>query len=286
MDMKRVFVTAFLLVSCFAIIQSFSVSAAEKGAWIRSIDASSVLEPGKGIYDQGNIMDLTDDSWCEGKKDAGIGESITIKLDSPMPIKKLYIKNGMGISKHWAANNRIKEAKINGATYTLKDDPGFQAVNLPGKSTDTLTISIISVYKGEKWNDTCLAEVAFADPGNAFNQRDDYAKIIRKEWMSVEGMAVIAEGLMVFSPGYLFSIDSIPCGDETCPIRTTGSCRPMGKNIYGCRSIEHCRGTYEPRLNKAGRVCTADNNSFTLDVSGGNPVVTTKGKKIKLAPFN
>ncbi len=281
--MKKIVITTFLLVISFAIVMSYSISATEKGVWVKSIDASSMLEPGKGAYDQGNIMDLTDDSWCEGKKDGGIGESITIKLDSPMAMKMLYIKNGMGVSKYWAANNRVKEVKINDAVYTLKDDPGFQAITLKGKASDTLTLSIVSVYKGEKWNDTCLAEVAFDDPGDAFNRRDNFQKIVGKMWETSELMP--GNGT-TFARGFLFSSDSIPCGDETCPNTTIGSCKPQGKNTYQCRLIENCRGTYDPRLNKAGRVCTSENDVFTLDVSSGSPVVTVKGKKTKLAPFN
>jgi len=284
--MKRIIIIASLLISCFAIILSYTISAAEKGLWIKSIDATSVLDPEKGTYDQGNIMDMTDDSWCEGKKGDGIGESVTIKLDAPAAIKKLYIKNGMGISKYWAANNRVKEVKINGTAYMLKDEAGFQELSLKGKASDTVTLTISSVYKGQKWSDTCLAEVAFSDPGAAFNLRDNYPKIVGKNWASAEGMSSIDGGLLVFSRGYLFSIDVVPCGDETCPMRTTGSCRHLGKNRYECRTFEHCRGTYDPKLNRAGRVCTDENDAFTLDVSGGSPVVTVKGKKIKLAPFD
>jgi len=284
--MKRLIISAFLIVSCFVMILVHSISAAEKGVWIKSIDATSVLDPEKGTYDQGNIMDMTDDSWCEGKKDAGIGENITVKLNAPAALKKLFIKNGMGIAKYWAANNRVKQLKVNGSTYTLKDEQGFQSVPLAGKATDTLTLTIQSVYKGDKWNDTCLAEVALSDPGDAFNRRDNYAKIAGKNWMSAEGMSSIDGGQLVFYRGYLFSIDVVPCGDETCPMKTTGSCRPLGKNRYECRALEHCRGTYDPKLNRAGRVCTGENDAFTLDVSGGAPAVTVKGKKMKLAPFD
>ncbi len=283
--MKKIISAISILVTSFIVIQACSGFAAENGFWIISIDASSVLEPSKGAYDQGNIMDMSDDSWCEGKKDAGAGESITIKLAAPMAVKKLFVKNGMGLSQYWAANNRVREVRINGITSTLKDDPAFQSVNLPGKATDTLTLSIVSVYKGEKWNDTCLAEVSFADPGGEFNQHGNYSKIAGKNWISAEGMASF-EGLLVFSKGFLFSIDSVPCGDETCPIRTRGSCRPRGRNAYECRSIEHCRGTYDPVSKKAGRVCTPEHDAFTLDVSGGSPVIIVKGKKTRLAPFD
>lgn len=281
--MKGIIAACGILISVLFIMLSYSVSAAEKGVWVKSINATSVLEPGKGTYDQGNIMDMTDDSWCEGKKDAGIGEGITITLDAPTALKKLYIKNGMGHGKYWAANNRVREATINGAAVTLKDEPGFQAVTLPGKAASTLKITIVSVYRGEKWNDTCLAEVAFDDPGGSFNQRDNYPAITGKGWESPEGMP---SGVTTFSRGFLFSTDVVPCGDETCPNTTIGSCRRLGTNSYECRYVEHCRGTYEPRLNRAGRVCTAESDSFTLDLSGGTPVVTVKGKKMKMAPFD
>jgi hypothetical protein len=281
--MNKIITAVFMMVSCLIGMAAYTLYAAEERAWVKSILASSVLEPEKGTFDQGNLMDLTDDSWCEGKKDAGIGESITISLASPVPMKTLYIKNGLGDPKYWSANNRVRDIAINGRTYTLKDIQGFQSVSLPGKASDTLVLTIQSVYRGEKWNDTCIAEVGFADPGAALNRRDSYGKIVGKGWESAGGMP---GGVTTFSRGFLFQGDVVPCGDETCPDSSVGSCRPLAGDRYECRYVEHCRGTYDPRLNRSGRVCTPMDDMFVLEISGGVPAVTINGKKQKLAPFN
>lgn len=281
--MKTIMASVITVVLALLMAVVYSLRAADRGPWIKSIEATSILEQEKGAYSDGNLMDLTDDSWCEGKKDAGIGESITIKLDSQVALKALYIKNGMGIAKYWAANNRIKELKINGKTYTLKDVPGFQTVVLSGVNADELKLEIASVYKGSKYDDTCLAEVGFSDPGSAFNRRDNYEKITGKQWATDAG---IDGDVVTFSRGFLVSTDVVPCGDETCPMTSVGSCKPLEKNRYECRLVEHCRGTYDPKLNPHGKICSAMSESFTLDVSTGVPVITIKGKKATLKLFD
>ncbi|HOD15821.1 MAG TPA: hypothetical protein PK307_12225 [Spirochaetota bacterium] len=281
--MKAIIASVVAVVLALLMTAVYSLSAAEKGPWIKSIEATSILEQEKGTYTDGNIMDLTDDSWCEGEKDAGLGVSITIKLDHTRSVGELYIKNGMGIAKYWAANNRIRELKINGKTYTLKDEPGFQKVSLSGVKADELKLEIVSVYKGSRYNDTCLAEVGFSDPGSGFNRRDNYSKITGKSWAVSLGL----EGdVITFIDGFLMYTDVVPCGDETCPISAAGSCKPLGASHYECRFFEQCRGTYDPKLNPHGKICTSMNDTFTLDVSTGVPVITMKGKKATLKLFD
>jgi hypothetical protein len=281
--MKRIFAAIVLMVAALVMIAAYDIRAAEKGPWVKSIEATSILEQEKGTYSDGNLMDLTDDSWCEGEKDAGIGKSITIKLDDAAVVRELYIKNGMGIAKYWAANNRIKELKINGKTYTLKDAPGFQKVALSGAKAEELKLEIVSVYNGSKYNDTCLAEVGLSDPGKTFNRRDSFSKITGKQWATDAGMDGDA---VTFSRGFLVSTDAVPCGDETCPQSSAGSCKPLAPNRYECRLVEYCRGTYDAQLNPRGKKCSAMNDTFTLDVSSGVPVITMKGKKATLKLFD
>jgi hypothetical protein len=281
--MKKIIAAVLVIVSAFLLAAVFSLSAADRGPWIKSIEATSILDQEKGTYTDGNLIDLTNDSWCEGKKNSGTGESITIKLDSPTAVKTLFIKNGIGITKYWAANNRVKELKVNGKTYTLKDMPEFQTVTLSGVKTDELKLEIASVYRGTKYDDTCLAEVAFSDPGDSFNKPDNFSKITGKSWAVADGM----EGnVITFVRGFLFSSDVVPCGDETCPDSAVGSCKPLGINQYECRYLEHCHGTYDPKLNPHGKICTSMNDTFTLDVSGGVPVITVNGKKATLKLFD
>jgi hypothetical protein len=281
--MKKIVAAVLVIVSAFLLASVYTLSAADRGPWIKSIETTSILDQEKGTYTDGNLMDLTDDSWCEGKKDSGIGESITIKLESPTPVKTLHIKNGMGIAMYWAANNRIKELKINGMSYTLKDMPEFQTVTLPGARVTEVKLEIVSVYKGSKYDDTCLAEIGFSDPGASFNKPDNYVKITGKGWAVADGMA---GNVIYFTHGFLFASEIVPCGDETCPDSSQGSCKPLAANKYECRFVEHCRGTYDPKLNPHGKICTSMNDTFMLDVSGGVPVITMKGKKATLKLFD
>ena len=281
--MKKIIIAGLGIISAFSLAVVFSYGAIVGGPWVKSIQATSVLEPEKGTYAEGNLMDLTDDSWCEGKKDSGTGESVTIRLDAPATVKALYIKNGIGIQKFWGANNRVKDVVINGRSYTLKDVPGFQQVPVDLKAVDKIMLTIKSVYRGEKYDDTCIAEIGFSDPGGSYNKPDNFATITGKTWVVPEGM----EGAVVtFTKGFLVTTDVVPCGDETCPISSVGSCRRLGPDKYDCRFVEHCQGTYDPKLNLGGKRCSPRNDAFTLDVSGEAPVVTMKGKKTTLKLFD
>jgi hypothetical protein len=134
-------------------------------------------------------------TWAEGVEGEGIGEILVVKVNLWEPVQ---IWSGYGISdKLFRANNRPKIIKIyllqstgeperyqSGNTYTnivlitninikLKDINNYQDIKLPeikykyylyedgDKSyyQTFLAIEILSVYKGNKYNDTCICEV-------------------------------------------------------------------------------------------------------------------------------
>ncbi len=150
--------------------------------------ASSQLEeksnPEK--YKPGNAFDSDfKTAWVEGKEDDGAGESLT--FISSYPVKRIGIMPGYGIEKFFRLNNRLKTAKLNifsiaerdanqciGMFYTkgelLKTETlkfedimtvqYFTQGNVPHSEKGYIyTIEIVSVYKGSKYNDTCIAEV-------------------------------------------------------------------------------------------------------------------------------
>jgi len=137
-------------------------SALEKPGAFIAAEASSTLADKKNRYSPPMTIDgNTATSWCEGKKTSGIGETITLTLKKKMTIEKLYIKNGFGIKKYFFLNNRARGITINGIPALLSDRPAFQVVTLTRPLTaQKLTIAIASVYRGTKWNDTCIAEVS------------------------------------------------------------------------------------------------------------------------------
>ncbi|MBN2425157.1 MAG: hypothetical protein JXR46_09735 [Calditrichaceae bacterium] len=125
------------------------------------IIASSVL--GKK-YDSSNLLDYDLNSiWAEGVEGDGSGEMLKINLE-----KKVYIKNLIlfpGHSKNeklFFENNRLKEIEImiNGIQSNVIIDDVFVPVSIPiEKTTSDITIRILSVYKGSKYNDLCVGEI-------------------------------------------------------------------------------------------------------------------------------
>jgi hypothetical protein len=151
--------------------------------------SSSTLKeyPVKNLFDN-----RIDTAWVEGAKGDGIGEWISIELNpaansTDCPIILYYfgmIPGYLKSDKTWEENNRIKSALliidrhrndavgqqddyINYAILRLKfnDFKGFQAFNIDYydgfiATSKKIWIVIEDVYKGTKYNDTCISEMA------------------------------------------------------------------------------------------------------------------------------
>jgi hypothetical protein len=123
-------------------------------------------------------------AWSEGASDDGIGQIVVLPIDTGRPIR---IWGGLGRSAALhAANNRPKKVKIyvisagrvyhpqNGTVYsdlnvvlastaTLVDRNGFQTITLPAHARPAhslLAIELVSVYRGTRFRDTLISEVA------------------------------------------------------------------------------------------------------------------------------
>ncbi|MGJ8672407.1 NADase-type glycan-binding domain-containing protein [Rubritalea sp.] len=144
--------------------------------WEYSAEASSELKSEAGFnygvlninpsfYEEGH------DTWSEGVEGDGVGESITITLDKPSEVTHLLVNNGYIKSfeeagQSFTNNNRVKSVRltINGTNEInglLFDHPFEQLVSLGGfaGNVETIKIQIDSVYKGEKYQDTCLSGI-------------------------------------------------------------------------------------------------------------------------------
>jgi hypothetical protein len=107
----------------------------------------------------------------EGKEGDGTGEWIEFDMKSEWNTEKLLIANGyVSFNKPYLYknNNRIKEYEITSPCLseplkgTLQDTPEIQEVVLPEMIKEkkyTMRLTIKSVYRGEKWDDTCLTLV-------------------------------------------------------------------------------------------------------------------------------
>lgn len=131
-------------------------------------------------------------TWVPEKN--GIGEWIELSVDTPFSLGALLIVGGYTKSKEiYYANNRLKKIKveyIKGAHYDERSDengefiidfpdapfpenvPSFLYLSLsqkPSFATDfgdmsfgilkKMRITILEVYRGEKYNDTCISEI-------------------------------------------------------------------------------------------------------------------------------
>jgi hypothetical protein len=141
-----------------------------------AVKGSSYLKAqGNNVYTAESANDLSyQTAWVEGKKDAGIGESITysFKNDSPR-ITAIIVANGyMKTAEAWTNNNRVKALKLylNGEPYGIlnlsdtRTDQVFE-IGTFGRRQDgkdlVLTFEILNVYKGAKYNDTAITEIYF-----------------------------------------------------------------------------------------------------------------------------
>jgi hypothetical protein len=138
--------------------------------------ASSTLAPqGKRTYDAVNIKgdpqrDLQT-PWCEGAKDDGIGQSITLDVKRPLPLYGILIRPGYydyDNEEPWRKNNRVAALEI-----ALNDEHTFTE-NIPDerfqnpylirvrdytKPVSKIKLVIKGVHRGTQFRDTCISLV-------------------------------------------------------------------------------------------------------------------------------
>ncbi|MBS0618733.1 MAG: hypothetical protein JSR44_11130 [Spirochaetes bacterium] len=113
-------------------------------------------------------------AWGEGAKGDGIGESIAATFDGTVKIKSIGIINGFTdthatFGNLYPLNNRVKKAKLifDDGEETLVFEDGKeseQTIKLASAhSTKSAKLVILEVYKGAKWDDTLVSELAFYD---------------------------------------------------------------------------------------------------------------------------
>jgi len=135
---------------------------------------------------------LPESAWCEGVKGAGLGEWVEFELQEEVwglavcngfqkaswcwcskewPLDKRYTTHDTAayekLESIYADNNRVKVLEIistNGEIrhkIQLQDTPerqSFETIFLP---KGTYKLFVRDVYKGAKWDDTCLGEIEF-----------------------------------------------------------------------------------------------------------------------------
>lgn len=107
--------------------------------------------------------------WVPGKEKnpSGIGEYLEIEFTKPK--NNLVVLNGfVDLEKRYLykANNRVKKAVVTSLDkdnpfeieYEFEDYVHFSEINFP-KAVNKVRFTIKEVYKGEKWDDTCIQAV-------------------------------------------------------------------------------------------------------------------------------
>jgi hypothetical protein len=136
--------------------------------------ATSVLAPqGDNSYDPSMLFDGDNTTaWVEADPEEGLGQSITLYFGAERQLSGFDILNGYDKDEKTLANN----ARVRGATLALSDGKSFE-IELPDLrennrfefsrpvKTESVTITIDSVYEGKKYTDTAISELypVFAD---------------------------------------------------------------------------------------------------------------------------
>jgi F5/8 type C domain len=128
---------------------------------------SSVLSPQSGnVYVPRNLVDdnLTT-AWVEGKPGDGIGEWILADFGAVKKVTAIRLLNGYHKNVDvFKKNNRVRDAEIIFSTgkkqpISLQDRDGAQDfIMLEPVEARWVQLKIVSVFKGEKFQDTAISE--------------------------------------------------------------------------------------------------------------------------------
>jgi hypothetical protein len=120
-------------------------------------------------YKAENLIDGNNaTAWAEGADGAGIGEWIKFGFDTPRKVKAIKILAGYAKTEAvYLNNNRVKKLKVifsdgEPQIAELKDVNDFQRLLIDrDRPTKFVKLEIMEVYKGRKFDDTCLSEIDF-----------------------------------------------------------------------------------------------------------------------------
>lgn len=120
----------------------------------------------------GDLM-VPSTAWCEGKKDEGIGEGITVNFAKPTKLDTLQIAAGVWKTpKLFSGNNRITKLAISfdggEPTNVIPSAKREWLAVKVGKEVSSIAIKIAAVKKG-KANDSCISGLDFLVGDDSIN---------------------------------------------------------------------------------------------------------------------
>ena len=130
------------------------------------------------------LYDSISPPWVEGVKGYGVGEYLDI--DFKYASDEIQILNGFvdfSRKRLYRDNSRVKKILIESEDpkfakeYELEDVVRYTSIQLPEK-TEKIRITIKDVYKGDKYDDTCISSIIVTDP-NAPSFEDQKKQLLK-----------------------------------------------------------------------------------------------------------
>lgn len=131
--------------------------------------ATSTLIDNTGTnYSPLNVVDHKSNTiWAEGSLGPGVNDTLSLYFFGDAAVSKIYMINGSAKSERlYYANNRVKTLRVDfsygeSKIVTLNDGVlGEQEIDLGAPiKTESIKLTILSVYKGNQYDDTCISEV-------------------------------------------------------------------------------------------------------------------------------
>lgn len=165
---------------------------------ILNIESSSFLKEGNVLYTTDNLSsrlylkedieetayfyDTYSKPWVEGKSDYGIGEWLNLTFDGD--VDQIQVLNGYVDLRRkylYKENSRVKKLRVEGDDFSFdvdfEDVVKYTVIKFPSKTTH-VKLTILDVYKGDKYSDTCISsiiaqnseELKFDEQLNSFNE--------------------------------------------------------------------------------------------------------------------
>ena len=168
-----------------------------KQLYVASASATSYLKSNWNKYTENYHPNYAFDgnprtAWVEGEAGQGVNQKLQFEVSSLRTVNrlKLRIRNGYQKSKPLFRKNSsikyfrfdllYKEKPVFSKKLLLKKRMGWQniVVKVPGKrGVDALSLTILSVYPGTKYKDTCLSDIqVFVDSDVIYSKRIEDAK--------------------------------------------------------------------------------------------------------------
>ena len=133
------------------------------GTPFKEYNVSSALNEGNYTYSGSNLLQYNDGvPWVEAVAGDGHGQEITLSWDEK--VSGLIVGNGFydrNRKELFLKNNRVKTLKIESfdppfVKFVVLKDHYYPQIILFDKSATDVKLTIVDVYKGEKYNDTCI----------------------------------------------------------------------------------------------------------------------------------